>query len=78
MQKKNGEMYAVYMHGLFNEIYDLSGFCIYRPLKDGVDGSQRDVVFLGWPKAPSYMSPNAGGGGAGSQPMSTAVHMEPK
>ncbi len=29
--------------------------------------------------APSYMSPNAGGGGvAGSQPMSTAVHMEPK
>ena len=29
---------------------------------------------------PSYMSPNAGGGGgvAGSQPMRTAVHMEPK
>jgi hypothetical protein len=26
-------------------------------------GSQRDVVFLGWPIAPSYMSPSAGGGG---------------
>jgi hypothetical protein len=39
-----------------------------------------DVVYLGWPIAPSYMSPNAGGGGclAGSQPMNTAVHMEPK
>jgi hypothetical protein len=41
-----------------------------------------DVVYLGWPIAPSYMSPNAGGGGGGrfraSQPMSTAVHMEPK
>ncbi len=24
-------------------------------------GSQRDVVYLGWPIAPSYMSPNAGG-----------------
>jgi hypothetical protein len=35
-------------------------------------GLQRDVVYLGWPIAPSYMSPNAGGGGvAGSQPMST-------
>ncbi len=39
-------------------------------------GSQRNVVYLGWPIAPSYMSPNAGGRGgrrfAGSQPMSTA------
>ncbi len=45
-------------------------------------GSQRDVVCSGWPIAPSYMSQNAraGGGGAvaGSQPTSTAVHMEPK
>ncbi len=24
---------------------------------------QKDVVYLGWPIAPSYMSPNAGGGG---------------
>ncbi len=26
--------------------------------------SPRDVVYLGWPIAPSYMSPNAGGGGS--------------
>ncbi len=26
-------------------------------------GSLRDVVYLGWPIAPSHMSPNAGGGG---------------
>ncbi len=25
-------------------------------------GLQRDVVYLGWPIAPSYVSPNAGGG----------------
>ncbi len=42
--------------------------------------SQRDVVYLGWLRAPSYVSPNAGGWGGGvarSQPMTTAVHMEP-
>ncbi len=41
-----------------------------------LQGSQRDVVHLGWPIAPSYISPNAGGGWriAGPQPMSTAVH----
>ncbi len=35
---------------------------------------------LGWPIAPSYMSPNAGGRGevTGCQPISTTVHMEPK
>ncbi len=42
-------------------------------------GLQRDVVYLGWPIAPSYMSPNAGEGGGGgvaeSQPMSTAVQI---
>ncbi len=27
-----------------------------------VKGSERDVVYLSWPIAPSYMSPNAGGG----------------
>ncbi len=40
-------------------------------------GWQRDVVYLGWPIAPSYNEPKCGGGGAkgiaGSQPMSTAV-----
>ncbi len=28
-------------------------------------GSKREFVYLGWPIAPSYMSPNAGGGGGG-------------
>jgi hypothetical protein len=37
-------------------------------------GSQRGVVYLGWPISPSYMSPNVGGWFAGCQPMSTAVH----
>ncbi len=50
-------------------------------------GSLRDVVYLGWPISPSYMSPNVGGGGRGGvwfagfqpvQPMSTAVHMTHK
>ncbi len=43
-------------------------------------GSQRDVVNLGCPIAPSYMSPNARGGGggvAGPQPMSTTIHRSP-
>ncbi len=31
----------------------------------GARGSQRNVVCLGWPIAPSYMSPNAGRGVAG-------------
>jgi hypothetical protein len=46
----------------------------------GYRGLQRDVVYLGGPIATSYMSPNAGVGGgvSGSQPMSTAVDMEPK
>ncbi len=30
----------------------------------GGGGLQRDVVYLGWPIAPSYMSPNAGVGGS--------------
>jgi hypothetical protein len=43
-------------------------------------GSQRDfVVYLGWPIAPSHMSPNAEGGGLqGLTPMSTAVYIEPQ
>ncbi len=39
---------------------------------------EMSVVYLCWPIAPSYMSPNAGDGGRGvveSQPMSTAVHI---
>jgi hypothetical protein len=38
----------------------------------GTRGLKRDVVYLGWPTAPSYISPKAGERGvAGSQPMST-------
>ncbi len=38
-------------------------------------GSQKVVIYLGWPIAPSYMNPNAGGVVvAGSQPMSTGAH----
>ncbi len=40
-------------------------------------GLQRDVVYLCWPIAPSYYESKCGGreGVAGSQPMSTAVHI---
>ncbi len=41
-------------------------------------GLQRDVVYLCGPLAPSYMSPNAGGGGKlRGLSMSTAVHRSP-
>ncbi len=41
-------------------------------------GLQRDVVYLGWPIAPSYRSPNAGGGGGGELlSLSKAVHRSP-
>jgi hypothetical protein len=72
--------YIVYnMHGLFNEIYDLSGFCIFRPLKDGIEQGVTKICRLSWltKSAPIY-EPKSGGGGEGSQPRSTAVHMEPK
>jgi hypothetical protein len=40
-------------------------------------GLQRDVVYLCWPIAPSYTSPNEWGMGvAGSPPMSKAVHIK--
>jgi hypothetical protein len=44
-------------------------------------GLQRDVVYLGWPIAPSYMSLNAGGGGESwgfSQWQSVGCTQEPK
>ena len=58
----------------------------YNGLGSGPDvlvktrGSQRDVVYLGRAITPSYINPFAWGEGgvAGSQLMSTAVHMEPK
>ncbi len=51
-----------------------TGFC-ERDL-DQTNGLQRNVVYLGWRKAPLYMSPHTGKGGGvvGSQPISTAAH----
>ncbi len=40
-------------------LYNLSVLYITR----GVRESHSDVVYLGWPIAPSYISPNVGGGG---------------
>jgi hypothetical protein len=44
------------------------------------EGHKEMSSIFPWPIVPSYMSPNAGRGGGvtGSQPMSTAVHMEQK
>ncbi len=38
-------------------------FPLLSSLLGSIRGLQRDVVYLGWPIAPSYMSPNAGGWG---------------
>jgi hypothetical protein len=49
--------------------------------REGGRGSQRDVVYLGLTNSALVYKPKSGGRGvgvAGSQPMSTAVHMEPK
>ncbi len=40
-----------------------------------VRGLQRDVVYLGWPIAPSYMSPNAEGEGGELQGLSQWVQL---
>jgi hypothetical protein len=58
-------------------VFSLIIMLIMTVLFNSNRGSQRDVTYLGWPIAPSYMSPNAGKGGEGlweSQPMSTPVH----
>jgi hypothetical protein len=50
------------------------------PYDKGVGYKDMSPILAGhWPIVPSYMSPNEGGGrgGAGSQPMNTAVHMQP-
>jgi hypothetical protein len=55
-----------------------SQYSIQPSLFSVIRGLEWDDVCLCWPIARSYMSPNAGGGGvAGSQPMSTAVHRSP-
>jgi hypothetical protein len=56
--------------------YILAGFSTNISFYAG--GYKRDVVYLCWPLAPLYTSPDArgmGGGVTGSQPMSTAVHI---
>ncbi len=58
---------------------NLSLYCIWMSQSGG---SQRDVVYLGWPIAPSYMSPNAGVGvelrGLSQKLRLCTMHMEPK
>ncbi len=50
--------------GRYNYLYALKCRSLFTPDQTPeIRGSQRDVVYLGWPIAPSYMSPNAGGGG---------------
>jgi hypothetical protein len=45
----------------------------------GTRGFQRDVVYVGWPIASSYMSPNAGGGSCGvsANEYNSTVHRSP-
>ncbi len=43
--------------------------------RHSIRGLQRDVVYLGWPIAPSYMSPNAGGGGGELRGLSQLVQL---
>jgi hypothetical protein len=55
----------------FNCMYVL--WCLDRTQVDSrPGGSQRDVVYLGWPIAPSYMSPNSRGCGISANEYSCA------
>ncbi len=61
---------------LGNKVTWAAAVLLFWPL---TRGSQRDVVYLRRPVAPSYMSPNAKKGECcGVSPMSKAVHMDPK
>jgi hypothetical protein len=64
---------------LFRDLYNVQYTVpsILQRYRAQRSGSQRDV-YLGGPIVPTYMSPNAAVGVAGTQPMSTAVHMEPQ
>ncbi len=70
-------MHPVYPKNKTEIWLTLFSLCCLSP----TGGLHRDVVYLGWPIAPSYMIPNAGGGGelrpAGSKPLITAVHRSP-
>ncbi len=74
--------YAQWIGTFYGFIFQISAF-ILKNLKSSVLWNcvgkirrwQRDDVYIGWPIAPSYMSPNAGEGwGGGSRPTSTVVH----
>ncbi len=54
-------------------------FANFISLRPG-DHKEMSSTYLGWPIAPSYMSPNVwvGGGGGGGVWLSTPVNMEPK
>jgi hypothetical protein len=71
---KAGACWAFRVLGHIDAFYEDCQFFGIR--NDLLRGLHRDVVYLGGPIAPSYMSPNAGGRGgvAGSKPMTTAVH----
>ncbi len=68
------EMYIVQTYALWGIIdYDVrlswGIYCLLVWFLTGSKGLKRDIFYLGWPIAPSYMSPNAGGGGScGAQP----------
>jgi hypothetical protein len=65
----NGQKFVrkeILKHGVKNKNKDTKQ--VFMKLKSAsptppIRGSQRDVVYLGWPMAPSYMCPNAGGRG---------------
>jgi hypothetical protein len=59
----------------------LDSFLLESPSPHVARGLQRDVVYLGWLRYSTLVyKPKCGGRGgvAGSQPMSMAVHTEPK
>ncbi len=64
---------------LHSEFHNVGGKFSFLFYQCRIRGLQRDVVYLGWPIAPSSMNPNVGEGVGvpGSQPKSTAVHRSP-
>ncbi len=52
-------------------------YCAALPLSLLTRRLQRDVVYFGWPIAPSYMSPNAEGGGSCGANKHSCVHSSP-
>ncbi len=62
-EKKMFGFYTCHLSTLY--YHCIAGACLPIHMNGelyGTRGLQRDVVHLGWPIAPSYMSPNSGGG----------------